>query len=61
MLKFVALSAAEADLVVLFINVKEALIVRLALAKLGNTQPSTPIHCDNATATYIENGTVKKQ
>ena len=61
MLKFVSLSAAEANLVVLFINVKETLIVRLALSKLGNTQPSTPIHCDNSTATDIANGTVKNQ
>ena len=28
---------------------------------MGNTQPTTPIHCDNTTAAIIANDTIKKQ
>ena len=34
--------------------------MRLTFAEMGNHQPPTPIHCDNATAVGIANGTVKK-
>eukprot|EP00804_Cyclotella_cryptica_P020493 CCRYP_019412-RA/>CCRYP_019412-RA protein AED:0.05 eAED:-0.04 QI:0/0/0/1/0/0.5/2/0/1372 len=60
-LKFVVASAAEAELGGLFLNCKEGKIQRLILEELGHTQPPTPIHCDNATATGIANDTVKKQ
>ena len=60
-LKFVAASAAEAELGALFLNMKEGRIFRLVLEELGHPQPPTPIHCDNATATGIVNGTVKRQ
>ena len=60
-LKHVAASAAEAELGALFYNVKETKIIRLILEELGHPQPPTPIHCDNATAVGISNGTVKKQ
>jgi hypothetical protein len=60
-LKFVAASAAEAELGALFMNAKEGRIFRLTLHELGHPQPPTPIHCDNATAAGIANGTVKKQ
>ena len=60
-LKFVAASAAEAELGALFLNMKEGRIFRLTLAELGHPQPPTPIHCDNATAVGIVNNTVKKQ
>ena len=59
-LKFVAASAAEAELGALFHNIKEARIMRLTLKELGHPQPPTPIHCDNSTAVGIVNNTVKK-
>jgi hypothetical protein len=60
-LKFVAASAAEAELGALFMCAKEGRIYRLTLQELGHLQPLTPIHCDNTTAAGIANGTVKKQ
>ena len=59
-LKFVAASAAEAELGALFLNVKEARVIRLILQEMGHPQPPTPIHCDNATAVGIANNTVKR-
>jgi hypothetical protein len=43
-LKFVAASIAEAELGALFLNAKEAKILRLSLEELGHSQPPTPIH-----------------
>ena len=60
-LKFVASSAAEAELGTLFLNIKEGRVLRLALAEMGHPQPPTPIHCDNATAVGTANETVKKK
>ena len=60
-LKFVAASAAEAELGALFVNAKEGRIIRLILHELGHPQPPTPIHCDNSTAAGIANNTVKRQ
>eukprot|EP00804_Cyclotella_cryptica_P012930 CCRYP_002289-RA/>CCRYP_002289-RA protein AED:0.24 eAED:0.24 QI:0/0/0/1/0.5/0.33/3/0/1110 len=60
-LKFVVASAAEAELGALFLNCKEGKILRLVLQELGHTQPPTPTHCDNGTATGIANNSVKKQ
>eukprot|EP00956_Cyclotella_meneghiniana_P029456 scaffold71333_cov23-Cyclotella_meneghiniana.AAC.1 len=60
-LKFVAASAAEAELGALFVNAKEGCIIRLILHELGHQQPPTPIHCDNSTAAGIANNTVKRQ
>ena len=60
-LKFVVASAAEAELAALFLICKEGKIIRLILQELGHTQPPTPMHCDNKTATGIANDTVKKQ
>ena len=60
-LKFVAASAAEAELGALFLNMREGRIFRLALEELGHPQPPTPIHCDNATAAGIVNGTIRRQ
>ena len=61
LLKFVAASAAEAELGALFLNAKEARIIRLTLQELGHPQPPTPIHIDNSTAVGIVNNTVKRQ
>jgi hypothetical protein len=60
-LKFVSSSAAEAELGALFLNTKQARILRLTLDELGHPQPPTPINCDNETAVGICNGTVKRQ
>ena len=60
-LKFVAASAAEAELGALYLNVKQGRIIRLALEEMGHPQPPTPINCDNLTTTGIVNGTVKRQ
>ena len=60
-LRIVVCSAAEAELGVLFLNIKEGKVLRLALTELGHKQPPTLVHCDNSTATGIANDTVKKQ
>ena len=60
-LRFVAASAAEAELGALFLNCKEGIIFRLTLEELGHPQPRTPVHCDNATTVGIANNTVKRQ
>ena len=60
-LRFVVASAAEAELGALFLNCKEGMIFRLTLEELGHPQPTTSIHCDNATAVGIANNTVKRQ
>ena len=59
-LKFVASSAAEAELGALFLNVKEGRVLRLTLKEMGHPQPPTPIHCNNATAVRKANESVKK-
>jgi hypothetical protein len=61
LLKFVAASAAEAELGALFLNAKEAKIMRLTLHELGHPQPPTPIHIDNSTTVGIVNNTIKRQ
>jgi hypothetical protein len=60
-LRFVAASAAEAELWALFLNCKEGMIFLLTLEELGHPQPRNPVHCDNATAVGITNNTVKRQ
>ena len=60
-MKFIASSAAEAELGSLFMNAKEGCIIRLTLKELGHPQPPTPMHCNNATAAGIANGSVKRQ
>jgi hypothetical protein len=59
--KFVAASAAEAELGALFVNTKEGRIICLILQELGHPQPPMPIHCNNSTAAGIANNTVKRQ
>ena len=59
-LKFIASSAAEAELGALFLNIKEGRVLRLALKDMGHPQLPTLIHCDNATAVGIASKTVKK-
>ena len=44
--KLVASLAAEAELGALFVNTKEAEILRLTLKELAHPQPQTPLHVD---------------
>ena len=60
-LRLVAASAAEAELGALFVNAKDARIIRLTLEEMGYPQPRTPIHVDNTTVTGIVNNTIKRQ
>ena len=59
-IKIVAASAAEAELGALFINAKEANIIRIILSELGHPQPPTPIHVNNTTAVGIVNNTIRR-
>jgi hypothetical protein len=61
LLKFVASSAAEAELGALFLNAKEAKIMRLMLHESGHPQPPTLIHIDNSITVRIVNNTIKRQ
>ena len=54
-LKLVATSAAETKPGALFVNTKEARVIRLIVYELGHPQPPTPIHIDNTTAVGIFN------
>ena len=60
-LKLVAASAAEAKLGALFLNAREAKILRLTLHELVHSQPPTPTHIDNTTAVGTVNSTIKRQ
>jgi len=52
-------SAAEAELGALFLNAKEAVIIRQILTKMGHPQPRTPIQTDNTTAEAVVNNRVQ--
>ena len=54
-IKAVMLSAAEAELGALFLNTKEAVIIRQILTEMGHPQPRTPIQTDNTTAEAVVN------
>ena len=60
-LKSVAASAVEAKLSALFLNAKEAKVLRLTLEELEYPQPPTHIHVNNITVTEIVNNTIKRQ
>ena len=60
-IRLVAVSAAEAGLAALFLNVKETKILPLTLEEMGYPRPKTPIHVDNATVTGIVNSTIKRK
>ena len=60
-LKLVASSADEAEFGALFLNTKEARIIRLTLSELGHPQPQTPNHIGNTTAVGIVNNTINRQ
>ena len=52
-------SAAEAELGALFLNVKEAVIIRQILTEMGHPQPRTPVQTDNTTAEAVVNNRVQ--
>ena len=60
-LKLVASLAVEAELGPLFLNTREAKIIRLILYELDHPQPPMPIHVDNKTDVGIVNSTIKHQ
>jgi hypothetical protein len=60
-MRFVVASAAEAELGALFHNCQTGMIFQQTLKDLGQPQPKTPVHCDNATAVGIASNTVKRQ
>ena len=54
-------SAAEAEVVALYLNAQEALPIWQCLIDMGHPQPATPMKTDNQTATGICNGTIKQR
>ena len=57
-LKFLVLSAAEANVGALFMNPKEGHTILLTLAEIFHPQSQTPVYCHNATVEVIVNGTI---
>jgi hypothetical protein len=53
-------SAAEAKIGALYLNAKEATIIRTTLIEMGQPQPATPMETNNPTASGIMNRTVKQ-
>jgi hypothetical protein len=59
-LKGVMSSAAEAEIGALYLNAKEATVIRTTLTEMGHPQPATPMETENSTASGIMNRTVKQ-
>ena len=57
-IKNVMSSAAEAELVGLFICAKAMVPLRQSFTKMGWPQPKSPIQCDNSTAVGVSNATI---
>eukprot|EP00804_Cyclotella_cryptica_P007026 CCRYP_007142-RA/>CCRYP_007142-RA protein AED:0.41 eAED:0.40 QI:0/0/0/0.5/1/1/2/0/156 len=57
-IKFVASSAAEAELAGLYICAKEMVPLRNSLKEMGWPQPKSPIQTDNTTALGVANKTI---
>jgi hypothetical protein len=60
-LKHVMLSAAEAEISSVFLNAKEATVLRTPLEEMGHPQLPTPLQTDNTTSTGYINGTIKQK
>jgi hypothetical protein len=58
-LRFVVVSAAEAELGALYHKCQTGIVFPQMLEAMGHKQPKTPVHCNNATAVSITNNTVK--
>ena len=56
----IAASAAKSKLGALFLNLKEAKILRLTLEELGWPQHPTQIHVDNTTVTGVVKNTIER-
>jgi hypothetical protein len=54
-------SAAEAEIASTFLTARDALPLRVALDKLGHSQPPTPIQVDNTTAVGFANNRIKQK
>jgi hypothetical protein len=62
LIKHVMSSASEAELAGLFINGKEAAVIRTTLYEMGwKQQEPTPITTDNSTASGIANDTIQQK
>ncbi len=61
LLQFVIGFVAEVKLGVFFVTAKEEKNICLVLKKMGHSQPTTPIQCDESTVNGIAYDTVKKQ
>jgi hypothetical protein len=60
-LKVVVSSTAEAEVGALFVNAKEAEVIRITLEELGHKQQATTIITDNTTAHGIVNSSVRQK
>jgi hypothetical protein len=60
-LKHVMSPSAEAEIGAVFINAKEAAVLRTTLRELGHPHPPTPLETENTTATGYINGTIKQK
>ena len=59
--KAVMSSAAEAEMVAMFINYKESIPARQALEEMGHKQPPTPMQSDNSTAHGVVTNNIESQ
>ena len=57
-LRHIMVSTVEAEIVALFKNGQEAVVLRNTLRNLGHPQPPTPIKTDNSTTVGIANNTI---
>jgi hypothetical protein len=60
-LKHVMSSGAEAEIGSVFLNSKEATILRTTLEEIGHPQPPTPLQSDNNTTMGYINDTIKQR
>ena len=60
-LRHVASSVSEAELSALFVNCKEAAILRTTLQEMGYPQDHILVFTDNTSANGITNDTIKQQ
>jgi hypothetical protein len=58
-IKAVMLSAAEAELGVLFLNAKEGVYIHQILTKMGHPQPCTPTQTNNMTMEGVINNKIQ--
>jgi hypothetical protein len=60
-LKHVMSSAAETEIIAVFLNAKEGTVLLTMLKELVYPQPPTPLQTDNTTDTGYSNGTIKQK